>query len=67
MRTNIVIDEKLLSEAFALSGARTKKDLIHVALRALVSLKRRKDLTELAGKINFTDDYNHKSLRKMRG
>jgi Arc/MetJ family transcription regulator len=67
MRTNIVIDEKLLSEAFALSDARTKKDLIHEALRTLVSFKRRKDLTELAGKIDFTDDYNHKSLRKMRG
>jgi hypothetical protein len=47
MRTNIVIDEKLLSEAFALSDARTKKDLIHEALRTLVSFKRRKDLTEL--------------------
>ena len=67
MRTNIVIDEKLLSEAFALSDARTKKDLIHESLRALVSFKRRKELTELAGKIDFTDDYNHKSLRKMRG
>ena len=67
MRTNIVIDEKLLSEAFALSDARTKKDLIHEALRTLVSFKRRKDLTELAGKIDLTDDYNHKSLRKMRG
>jgi Arc/MetJ family transcription regulator len=67
MRTNIVIDEKLLSEAFALSDARTKKDLIHEALRTLVSFKRRKDLTKLAGKIDFTDDYNHKSLRKMRG
>jgi hypothetical protein len=41
------------------------KDLIHEALRTLVSFKRRKDLTELAGKIDFTDDYNHKSLRKM--
>jgi len=44
MRTNIVIDEKLLSEAFALSKARTKKDLIHEAPRALVSFKKRKDL-----------------------
>ena len=67
MRTNIVIDEKLLRAAFSVSEARTKKDLIHEALRVLVSVRKRKDLTELAGKIDFTDDYNHKALRKMRG
>ena len=67
MRTNIVIDEKLLRAAFSVSEARTKKDLIHEALRVLVSVRKRRDLTELAGKIDFTDDYDHKALRKMRG
>ena len=67
MRTNIVIDDKLLRAAFAVSEARTKKDLIHEALRVLVSVRKRKDLTELAGKIELTDDYDHKVLRKMRG
>lgn len=67
MRTNIVIDEKLLRAAFSVSEARTKKDLIHEALRVLVTVRKRKDLTELAGKIDFTDDYDHKALRKVRG
>jgi Arc/MetJ family transcription regulator len=67
MRTNIVIDEKLLRAAFSVSEARTKKDLIHEALRVLVSVRKRKDLTELAGKIDFTDNYDHKALRKVRG
>ena len=67
MRTNIVIDEKLLRAAFSVSEARTKKDLIHEALRVLVSVRKRKDLTELAGKIDFTDDYDHTALRKIRG
>ncbi len=66
MRTNIVIDDQLLNEAFSVSTARTKKDLIHEALRTLVRLKKRKDLTELAGLINFHDTYDHKSLRKTR-
>jgi Arc/MetJ family transcription regulator len=66
MRTNIVIDEKLLKEAFSVSAAKTKKDLIHEALRALISFKKRKDLTELAGKIDFSDDYNYKALRRVR-
>jgi Arc/MetJ family transcription regulator len=67
MRTNIVIDEKLLREAFSVSEARTKKDLIHEALHVLVSVRKRRNLTELAGKIEFTDGYDHKRLRKMRG
>jgi Arc/MetJ family transcription regulator len=66
MRTNIVLDEELLQEAFALSNSRTKKDLIHEALRTLISLKKRKDLTELAGKIDFADAYDHKKMRKLR-
>jgi Arc/MetJ family transcription regulator len=67
MRTNIVLDDNLLNEAFALSHARTKKDLIHEALRALISFKKRKDLTDLAGKIDLADAFDHKQLRKMRG
>jgi len=67
MRTNIVIDDKLLDEAFEVSDARTKKDLIHEALRTLIKIKKRKDLTELAGKIDFYPDFDHKALRKLRG
>ncbi|MCB2167373.1 MAG: type II toxin-antitoxin system VapB family antitoxin [Deltaproteobacteria bacterium] len=67
MRTNIVIDDTLLDEAFKVSDARTKKDLIHEALRTLIKLKKRKDLTELAGKIDFYPNFDHKALRKLRG
>jgi Arc/MetJ family transcription regulator len=67
MRTNIVIDDNLLEEAFSVSKAKTKKDLIHEALRELIRLKKRKDLTELAGSIQFHEGFDHKKLRKMRG
>ena len=66
MRTNIDINEKLLEEAFSVSQVRSKKDLIHDALREYVRLKKRKDLTELAGTIEFYEGYNHKELRKTR-
>ena len=67
MRTNIVIDDTLLNEAFSVSQARTKKDLIHEALQELIRLKKRKDLTELAGSIEFYKGFGHSKLRKMRG
>jgi Arc/MetJ family transcription regulator len=66
MRTNIVIDDELLNEAFSVSNAKTKKDLIHEALKEFVRLKKRKDLTELAGAVRFHKNYDHKKLRKLR-
>lgn len=67
MRTNIDIDDDLLEQAFSVSHMRTKKDLIHEALKELIRLKKRKDLTELSGFIEFYDGYNHKKLRDTRG
>ncbi len=67
MRTNIVIDDDLLNEAFSVSNARTKKDLIHEALTEFIRIKKRKDMTELAGSIEFYKNYDHKTMRKLRG
>ena len=67
MRTNIVIPDDLLEAAFSVSRARTKKALVEEALAELIRLKRRKDLTELAGAVEFYRGYNHKKLRKTRG
>ena len=36
MRTNIVLDDALVTEAFALTGVRTKKELVNLALRELI-------------------------------
>ncbi len=66
MRTNIVIDDELMKEAFSVSRATTKKDLIHEALREMIRLKKRKDLTELSGRISFYPGFEHKELRKTR-
>ena len=63
MRTNIVLDEKLVKEALELSTATTKKDLIHEALQLYIQFKKRKDIRELKGKIRFSDDYDYKRSR----
>jgi len=67
MRTNIDIDDDLLEQAFSVSRARTKKELVHEALTELVKRRKRKDLTELAGEIEFYKGFDHKSLRRTRG
>jgi len=64
MRTNIVLDDKLLKEAFTYSKAKTKKDLIHEALREFIASKKRFDLRDLKGRIVFREDYDYKKLRR---
>jgi Arc/MetJ family transcription regulator len=66
MRTNIVLDEKLVYEATTLTGVRTKRELIDLALRELIRSRRKKNLFDLAGKIQFADDYDHKQSRELR-
>ncbi len=66
MRTNIVLNDELVEQAFALTGVRTKKDLIDLALKELVRSRQRKDLTNLAGRIRFRAGFDHKALREMK-
>jgi Arc/MetJ family transcription regulator len=67
MRTNIVLDEELVKEAQALTGVRTKKDVVQLALAELVRSRRKKDLADLAGRVRFTKGFDHKALRELRG
>ncbi|AEE96911.1 type II toxin-antitoxin system VapB family antitoxin [Mahella australiensis] len=64
MRTNIVLDDKLVEEAFRLSNAKTKRELIQLALEEYVDNRKRKNLMDLKGKIQFADDYDYKSMRE---
>jgi Arc/MetJ family transcription regulator len=67
MRTNIVLNEELIDEALALTGARTKREVVHLALEELVRSRKKKNLADLAGRIRFRPGFDHKTLRKLRG
>jgi len=65
MRTNIVLNDELLDEAFKFSQSiSTKKDLIETALKEYVNNRKRKNIRELRGKIKFLDDYDYKTMRE---
>jgi Arc/MetJ family transcription regulator len=65
MRTNIVLDDELVREAFEhCSNAKTKRGLVHQALRGFVANRRRRDVCELRGKITFHPGYDYKRLRE---
>ena len=64
MRTNIVLNDKLVDEAFKFSQSiSTKKELIETALMEYVNNRKRKNIKDLRGKISFNDDYDYKSMR----
>jgi len=65
MRTNVELDDALVEEAFRLTSARTKKELLHQALEALIQTKKRKNLLDLAGKVQLADDYDYQALRQV--
>ena len=62
-RTNIVLDDDLIAEAARLTGIRTRRALVHEALRALIEQKRRRPLLELRGKVKFAPGYDYKAAR----
>ena len=65
MRTNIVLNDKLVEEAFRFSQSiSTKRELVETALREYVNNRKRKNLRNLRGKINFIEDYDYKSMRR---
>ena len=64
MRTNIILDDDLVREAFKCSAVKTKKELIHMALKEFVENRRRLNLLDLEGKIEFAEGYNYKKMRE---
>lgn len=56
MRTNIVIDDKLMAQAMKASGARTKKAAVELGLKALIRQKALADLQSMRGKVKWTGD-----------
>ena len=62
MRTNIVIDDKLIAEAIKATGAATKREAVELGLKALVQLKRQEQIRGLRGKLKWKDDLDRMRL-----
>jgi Arc/MetJ family transcription regulator len=56
MRTNIVIDDKLMDEALAATGLRTKREAVELGLRTLVRLHRQAGMRRYRGKLQWEGD-----------
>ena len=56
MRTNIDIDDRLLSEAMRASGCRTKRATVEEGLRLLARKKAYRAILALRGKVHWEGD-----------
>jgi Arc/MetJ family transcription regulator len=66
MRTNIELDDDLIARGLTLTGTKTKRQLVHLALEELVRSRSRKNLLDLAGRIEFREGFDHRLLRRRR-
>ncbi len=65
VRTNIVLDSKLVEAALKATGLKTRQELIDFALRELLRHKQQKKILSLKGKITWEGDL--KQMRTGRG
>ena len=64
MATNLALDDELIEEVKRAGKHRTKKAAVTAALKDYVKARRRLRLLEWIGKIEYFDDYDHKSARR---
>ena len=63
MRTNIILDDLLVEEAFSMTDIKTKRELVYQALKEFVEHRKRLDLRDLKGAGGLREDYDYKALR----
>lgn len=66
MRTNIAIDNDLIERAMKISGVKTKKDMVNMALEEYVRRHNQKNLLDIAGKIRLAEGYDYKAMREEK-
>jgi hypothetical protein len=66
MATNLSLDPELLERALAVSGARTKKAAVTLALEEFIARRRQKQVLDLMGKLEWEPSFDYKAERSRR-
>ena len=64
MRTNIVLDDKLIERAQKLTGIKTKREVVQEALRTLILLREQTEVRPFRGKLKW--EGNLDEMRQTR-
>jgi Arc/MetJ family transcription regulator len=63
MATNLAIDPKLIERALEVSGEKTKKAAVTMALEEFIARREQRRLAELFGTLEWNDEYDYKKER----
>lgn len=66
MATNLAIDDKLIVEAQAIGGVRTKKAVVTEALKEYIQKRKQVQIASLFGTIDYDPDYDYKKTRSRQ-
>ena len=66
MATNLSIDPALLERALEVSGERTKKAAVTLALEEFIARRGQMRLVDLMGKLEWDTSFDHKAERSRR-
>jgi Arc/MetJ family transcription regulator len=66
MTTNLALDPKLLDRALKVSGVKTKKAAVTMALEEFVARRSQKKLLDLMGSLEWDGHYDYKDERSRR-
>lgn len=61
MRTNIMIDDELMTDVLKLTGIKSKREAVEQALRTLLALKQQEKIKQFKGALKWGGD-----LEQMR-
>ena len=56
MRTNIVIDDKLMADTLRATGLSTKREVVELGLKTLLRLRQQAEIKQLRGKVTWEGD-----------
>jgi len=56
VRTNIVIDDKLMRDTLRATGIKTKREAVEEGLRTLLRLSRQAEIRRFRGKLRWSGD-----------
>lgn len=63
MATNLAINQELLNKALEVSGLKTKKDTVNLALKEFINRRKQLEIIDLFGKMDPDADYDYKKGR----
>ncbi len=66
MATNLALSDKLIEDACAIGGHRTKKAAVTEALEEYIQRRRQIQIVDLFGTIDYDPEYDYKEQRKRR-